>query len=169
MELFEAIHGRRSIRRYRSEPVSEADLEQLIRAACAAPSAGNQQPWRFVVVDDPKLLKGVPEFHPYSYMVPEAPVAVVVCADLTLVTHEGYWVQDCAAATQNMLLGAHALGLGAVWLGVYPRESRVDGLRKLLSLPEHVVPFAIVALGHPDEKKPPIDRFDPSRVHRNGW
>lgn len=169
MDVFEAIHGRRSVRRYLDRPLEEGDLEQLLRAAMSAPSAGNQQPWQFIVVDDRQLLQGIPEFHPYSYMLPSAALAVVVCADLTLVTHEGYWVQDCAAATQNILLAAHALGLGAVWLGVYPREDRVEGLRKLLSVPEHVVPFAVVSLGHPDEEKEPADRYRPKRVHHNGW
>ena len=169
MDALEAIHGRRSIRSYTQEPVTEAQINQLLRAAMAAPSAGNQQPWHFVVLDDRAVLDRVPDFHPYSAMLRQAPAAVVVCADLRLEKHAGYWVQDCSAATQNLLLAAHALGLGAVWLGFHPREDRVRGARKLLGLPEEVAPLAIVALGHPAESKGPIDRYDPSRVHRNRW
>jgi nitroreductase len=102
-------------------------------------------------------------------MMPEAALAILVCADLTRVTSEGFWVQDCAAATQNLLLAAHATGLGAVWLGVYPRDERVVSLRHLLDVPDHIVPFALVALGRPAEEKGPAGRFDASRVHRNRW
>ncbi len=99
----------------------------------------------------------------------EATVAVLICGDLSLEKHKGYWVQDCSAATENLLLAAHAKGLGAVWLGVYPREERVDGLRKLLGIPEHVIPFSLVPIGHPAEQKPPAERYNPSRIHFNRW
>jgi nitroreductase len=102
-------------------------------------------------------------------MVPQSALCVLVCADLTQVTNEGFWPQDCAAATQNLLLAAGAVGLGAVWLGVYPREERVVSLRHLFMVPDYVVPFALVALGWPAEEKPPAGRFDPSRVHHNHW
>jgi nitroreductase len=163
------ILGRRSIRRYEDRPVPEEAVQRLLEAAMAAPSAGNQQSWQFVVISDRDLLSRVPSVHPYSAMVPTAPVAVLVCGDLHLDTHTGYWVQDCSAATQNLLLAAHALGLGAVWLGCYPREERVAGLRSLLGLPEHIVPLALVPIGYPAETKPSGSRYDPERVHRNGW
>jgi nitroreductase len=135
----------------------------------AAPSAGNQQPWHFIVIEERSLLDEIPLFHPYSTMLKGAPLAVLVCGDLGMEKHKGYWVQDCSAATQNLLLAAHAKGLGAVWLGVYPLEERIAGVRELLGLPENVVPFAIVALGHPAEQKPPGERYDASRVRRNRW
>ena len=102
-------------------------------------------------------------------MLKDAPLAIVVCGDERLERYKGFWVQDCSAATQNLLLAAHALGLGAVWLGVYPVQQRVEKTQDLLGLPEGVIPLAIIALGHPAERKPPADRYDASRVHRNRW
>lgn len=169
METLEAIHGRRSIRRYTAQPVSEEMVEKMLRAAMAAPSAGNQQPWQFVVIDDRKILDAIPQFHPYSAMLKEAPLAIVVCGDERQERYKGYWVQDCSAATQNLLLAAHDLGLGAVWLGVYPIMDRVAKTQELLGLPPHVIPLAIVSIGHPAEKKGPEDRFQASRIHRNRW
>jgi nitroreductase len=169
MEAFEAILSRRSIRKYLGTPVSEHDLHQLLDAAMNAPSSSNGQPWHFVVVSDRKLLDEIPRFHAYSNMLKEAPLAVVVCGDTKLEKTRGVWMQDCAAATQNMLLAARALGLGSVWLGVYPLEERVSGVRALLGLPDNIMPLSIVAIGHPGETKPPANRFNPERVHRNKW
>lgn len=169
MDALEAILTRRSIRQFTDQSVSEAVVEDLLRAAMSAPSAGNQQPWQFVVITDREILDTIPSIHPYSAMLRQAPLAILVCGDEQLETHKGYWVQDCSAATQNLLLAAHARGLGAVWLGIYPRMDRVAGLRKLLGLPEHVVPMALVAIGHPAEHLPPAERYNAARVHRNRW
>jgi nitroreductase len=169
MEAFEAILSRRSIRKYLPTPVSEHDIHQLLDAAMNAPSSSNGQPWHFVVVSDRKLLDEIPKFHAYSGMLKEAPLAVVVCGDTSLEKTKGVWVQDCSAATQNLLLSARALGLGSVWLGVYPLEERMSGVRALLGLPDRIVPLAIIAVGHPAESKPPANRFNPERVHRNKW
>ncbi len=169
MEALEAILSRRSIRRYTDEPVSETAVTQLLRAACAAPSANNQQPWTFVVIDERELLDAIPDVHPYARMSKEAPLVVLVCGLPERERHPGYWEQDCAAATQNLLLAAHAQGLGAVWCGVHPREQRVQGVRELLGIPAEVVPFALIVVGHPAEEKPPSDRYSEERVHRNGW
>ena len=169
METFEAIHGRRSIRRYTAQPVPEGAIEALLRAAMAAPSAGDERPWRFVVITDRALLNAIPQFHEYSQMLKEAPAAIVICGDTTLEKYKGYWVQDCSAATQNLLLAAHAKGLGSVWLGVHPIKVRVAKTQELLGLPSHVIPLAVVALGYPAEAKGPTDRYDPTRVHRNRW
>ena len=169
MEAMDAILSRRSIRRYTGEGIPDPVIEEILRAAMSAPSAGNQQPWHFVVITDRGTLRQVPSFHPHANMVPEAPVAVLVCGDRSREKHEGFWVQDCSAATQNLLLAAHAKGLGAVWVGIYPREDRVFGFRKLLGLPDHVVPLALVPLGFPEGGKPREDRFDRSRVHRERW
>ena len=169
MDAFEAIHGRRSIRSYTSEAIPEDVIEDLLKAAMAAPSAGNQQPWQFVVIDDRKLLDAIPEYHEHSAMLKQAPLAIAMCGDQRLERHKGFWVQDCSAATQNLLLAAHAKGLGAVWLGIYPVEERVKKTQQLLGLPKEVIPLAVVALGYPAESKDPADRFDSSRVHRNCW
>jgi nitroreductase len=169
MDTFEAIYGRRSIRQYTDQPVTEELVTELIRAAMAAPSAGNEQPWHFVIIDDRKKLDVIPKFHPYAAMLKEAPVAIAVCGDTHLERHTGFWVQDCSAAIQNLLLAAHAKGLGACWLAVYPRDDRVARTKLLLALPEKVIPLAIVALGYPAEKKGREDRFDKSRIHHNKW
>ena len=164
-EIFE----RRSIRKYTNQPVSDDDIEKILRAAMAAPSAGNQQPWEFIIIKDKKLLNDITKVHPYSQMLKEASVAIVVCADPDRERHSGFWVQDCAAATENMLLEAQHLGIGSVWLGVYPRESRVKGIKELLNIPERIIPFSIVSLGYPAETKEPSDRYDNSRIHINKW
>ncbi len=169
MDAIEAIRTRRSIRRYTGDPVPDDVLTEILQAAMSAPSAGNQQPWQFVVVTDRAVREKIPTFHPYAQMVPDAPVAIVVCGDLRLESYKGYWVQDCSAATQNMLLAAHAKGLGAVWVGVYPKEERIRPLQRLLGLPPQVVPLALVPLGMPAERVPPANRFDPARIHRNRW
>jgi nitroreductase len=120
MEALEAILSRRSIRKYRDEPVGEEAIEQLLRAAMSAPSAGNQQPWHFVVIDGRDILEKVEKVNPYAGMAADAPLAVLIAAEPALEKFPGYWVQDCSAAAENMLLAAHAMGLGAVWTGIYP-------------------------------------------------
>ncbi len=164
-EIFE----RRSIRKYTDQPIPDEHVEKLLMAAMAAPSAGNQQPWEFVIIRDRKILEGITKFHPYSQMLKEAQLAIVVCADLDREKHVGYWQQDCAAATQNLLLEAQYLGIGAVWLGIYPREERVNGIKTLLGLPERVIPMAVISIGYPAENKGPSDRYDKTRVHINKW
>jgi len=165
----DAVLARRSIRKYTDEPVSDDAVQALLAAAMAAPSAGNEQPWHFVVVRDAALRRQVPQIHPYSLMVPQAPVAILVCGDETLEKHAGYWVQDCSAATENLLIEAEQLSLGAVWLGIYPVGERVEAFRGLFGIPEHVIPFALIAVGHPAEHKDPAERFDPARVHHDRW
>jgi nitroreductase len=169
MDAMEAILSRRSIRRYTGQPIQSDLITDFLKAAMSAPSAGNQQPWRFIVIDDRKILDAIPRYHPHSQMLKQAPVAILVCGDIRLETNKGYWVQDCSAATENILIAVQARGCGAVWLGVYPREERVQGLRQLLGLPEHVIPFSLIPIGHPAEDRPPSNRYDISRVHQNGW
>ena len=164
-----AIYKRRSIRKFTSEPVSEKTLKEIIKAGMNAPSAGNERPWYFIVINERKLLDAIPKIHPYSSMLHEAPVAVAVCGDLNLEKYEGYWVQDCSAATQNMLLEIADLGLGGVWLGVYPIKDRVEGIKRLLGIPENVIPLSLIAIGHPAENKEPKNEFDERRIKYNRW
>lgn len=164
-----AIRSRRSIRRFTSEPVSDEAIQALLEAAMSAPSAGNQQPWEFVVIKDRAVLDAIPSVHPHAQMCREAQAAIVVCGNLERDSHRGFWVQDCAAATQNILIAATDRGLGSVWCGVYPREDRVKGLRNLLGLPDDIMPLALIPLGQPAEKKRPSERFDPTRIHHNKW
>ncbi|AGB40338.1 nitroreductase [Halobacteroides halobius DSM 5150] len=167
------IFDRRSIRSYTSEPVSEEEIKYLLQAGMAAPSAMNQQPWEFVVIDDREVLDQIPEFHDYAQMVKEAPVVIAVCGnqeDLKFDDPEAaknYMLQDCSAATQNILLAAEEQGLGSVWLGVYPRKKRRKDVKKLLNLPDKVVPISLVVIGHTNEEKEVNDRYLEEKVHRN--
>jgi len=102
-------------------------------------------------------------------MLLEAPIAIIVCGKLNNERYKGYWVQDCSAATENILIAAQSKGLGTVWLGVYPKEERVDGIRKIFRIPEHMIPLNVIAVGHPAEKKEPSDRYDENRIHFNKW
>jgi nitroreductase len=169
MDAMEMILTRRSIRKYTDKPVTDDQIEAILNAAMHAPSAGNQQPWHFVVIRDREIMDRISDFHPYAGMVQLAPVVIVVCGDTDLEKHRGFWVQDCSAATQNILLAAHAMGLGAVWAGVFPEGARVEGFKKLLGLPDHVHPLALVPIGYPAETKPQPKRFERSRIHRDKW
>jgi nitroreductase len=168
MEAMEAILTRRSIRRYASAKVPGELVRELLTAAMSAPSAGNEQPWHFVIIDDRKIMEKIPSFHPYASMLKEAPLAILVCVDGDLGI-EGFLVQDGSAATENLLLAAHARGLGAVWLGIYPRKERVVGMRKLLAMPDSILPLALISLGYPAETIPGEDRYHLQRVHTNRW
>jgi len=173
MDLFEAIHTRRSIRAFSPEPVSEADVTEVLRAAMTAPSAVNSQPWHFIVIDDRAILNAIPDIHPHAAMCRTAPAAIAVTAELALEKLPGqrYWTLDCSAAVENMLLAARGLGLGTVWCGIYPRPERMEGLARLLKLPEGVVAHALVVIGHParESEFQRADRFKPERIHRNTW
>jgi nitroreductase len=169
MEAVEAILGRRSIRKYLPTAVPPALEEKLLQAAMAAPSAGNQQPWHFVVVRERGRLTELSGTSPHAGMLAGAPLGIAVCGRPGGLKHEPFWVQDCAAAVENLLVAAHALGLGAVWLGYHPRADRVEAAGRVLGLPEDLVTLAVIAVGYPDEAKPPAGRFDPARVHRDRW
>jgi nitroreductase len=169
MDVLEAIYTRRSIRKYGTAPISQKDIDLILKAAMYAPSAHNYQPWQFIVIHNKSILNAIRKIHPYADMLKNAGLAIVVCGDYTLDKHIGYLVQACSAATQNILLAAHGLDLGAVWLGVYPRENRIKRIAKLLSLPKDLVPISIVSIGIPAEQKEIKDRFKTERIHLNNW
>lgn len=170
MNAIEAIFTRRSIRKYKQQvKVDNEILELVLKSAMYAPSARNEQPWHFIVIDDPDLKKRVMDAHPHAKMLSEAPVAILVCGDKDLEISPDYWPVDCAAATQNILLSAHASGLGAVWLGVHPRTERKKAIREIFNLPSHIEPFSLVAIGVPDEQKNHPERFKPERIKKNSW
>jgi len=169
MEAIEAIHTRRSIRKYTSQAVPDSLINDLLKAAMYAPSAGNAQPWHFVVIRERQILDAIAEFHPHGKMMKDATVAIVVCGDTTVEKYRGRWVLDCSAATQNILLAAHANGLGAVWVGLHPELARIENMRKLLRLPEHIVPLSLIPMGYPAEHPTTVDRFNPSRIHYDHW
>lgn len=166
MDALEVIFTRRSIRKYTSEPVVADDVKTLLEAGMNAPSANNSQPWRFIVVDEREKLNAIMEVHPYSRMLAEAPLAIVICGDPAV---SKYWQQDCAAATQNILLTARALGLGTVWLGVYPDEQRATSVAALFGVPDDIKTMCIIAVGHPAEHKGRVERYDAGKIHKNVW
>ncbi len=160
------ILGRRSIRAYTSEPVSDEAVRKLLEAAMAATSAAASDPWRFIVVRNREMLSGIARALPSQKMIGSGALGIVVCGDLEA-AHDrqlSYMLQDCSAAIQNLLLCAHVLGLGACWLGVHPREYRFRSVQEILKLPENLIPVACVAVGHPAEDKEPRTRFNPDFV-----
>lgn len=167
MDALEVIFTRRSIRKYTGEPVTADKLHTILEAGMNAPSANNRQPWHFIVVDDRAKLNAIMEVHPYSRMLAEAPLALIVCGDTAV--SESFWQQDCAAATENILLAARALGLGTVWMGVYPDLQRAAAIAALFGVPEGVHPMCIIAVGHPAEQKGRVERYDEGKIHQNGW
>lgn len=156
------IFQRRSIRKFTSQPVAKQDITALLEAAMAAPSSGNRKPWHFLVITNQEILQQLADIHPNGKMLGQAPLAILAAADEEI--SPSGWVQDCSAALQNIFLAAPALGLGGVWLGVWPRQERIKPIAQLLELPEGLTPMGIAALGQPDEHPSPRTQFDPSRV-----
>jgi nitroreductase len=169
MDALTAIMTRRSVRSFTSEPVTDAQLETVLRAAMAAPSAGNEQPWRIVVTRDHDTLARWAHATPFARPLAGAAVGLAICGETVDQKHGGFWVDDCGAATQNVLLAAHALGLGAVWIGVHPSKLMVANLRRILKPPRSVTPFALVALGHPERTPEPVDRYREDFVVTDAW
>ncbi len=165
------ILGRRSIRVYSPGEVSEPAVTRLLEAAMAAPSAMTKDPWRFVTVRDKQTLPKLAALHPGAAMLSSAAMAIVVCGDLEAAFERqiSYLLQDCSAATENLLLAAHAQGLGACWVGIHPGEPLLKRVRELLSLPASFVPVAVVALGHPGEQPPPRTRYNSAHVRAEKW
>lgn len=159
---------RKSIRKYTSQQVSDEIIHDLLHAAMSAPSAANQRPWHFVVIKDRAVLHAISQFHPYASMLKETPLAIAVCATNELGGFKHYWVQDCAAASQNILTAVVEKGLGAVWLGVYPKQN-VQEIHSLLDLPENITPFSLISIGYPAEQLEAGNRYDQSRVHFDKW
>ena len=164
-EVINNIMTRTSIRQYTDQPVSKADIETLLRAGMAAPTAVNRQPWHFVAVTDKAKLKELSGGR--GRMLEQCALAIVVCGNMDKALQgkgQGYWIQDCSAATENILLAAHALGLGAVWTGVYPMDERVAAVSKAVKLPETIIPLCVIVIGHPAESPTPKDKWKPENV-----
>lgn len=169
--VLENIHNRKSVRQFTSEPVSAEHTETMLRAAMAAPTAVNYQPWRFVVVTEREQLDAMSEILPYAKMLRQAPMAIVVCGETTWFDgkENPYWQQDCSAAVQNLLLAAEALGLGAVWTGVYPNMELARPLGEFLGLPGIVQPLCAIPIGHHDGTAQPKDKWKPENIHYGKW
>lgn len=163
---------RTSIRSYQDRPIEDEKVEKMLRAAMAAPTAGNKQPWKFIVIKDKQTLKSISEHFNTMKMAAHAPLAIVVCGDMNNTfpaDGRDYWVEDASAATENLLLAAHALELGAVWCGIYPMQERVTYLQKLLELPGNIVPLNVIPIGYPAENPAPKDKWKPENIHYEKW
>ncbi len=171
-DLIQTIMTRASVRAFLDKPVSDEIVGQLLKAAMAAPSAKNSQPWAFVVIRDRNQLEKLGNSLPNAKMTATAPVAVVICGVLGKALPgeaREYWIQDAAAATENFLLAVHALGLGAVWTGVHPISERIRILKEALRLPDDVEPFCLIPFGYPAAPASVKDKWDPSIVHQDVW
>ena len=171
--VLDNIATRTSIRDYEARPVEKEKVEKMLRAAMAAPTAMNKQPWHFVVVEQRSVLDSLAGANPYAKMLLKAPphksspIAVVVCGDMDKVIEGGgrdFWIQDASAATENLLLAAHAMGLGAVWTGAYPSEERCKAISATLSLPDNLVPLNMIVIGYPAEHPQPKDKFKEENI-----
>ena len=170
--MLETIMTRTSIRQYTDQPVEKEKIEAMLRAGMAAPTAVNAQPWHFVVVSDKAKLGELAAANPRAGMLKSAPLAIVVCGDMTKAM-EGkgrqFWIQDCSAATENILLAAHAQGLGAVWTALYPLEERIQPVSEALKLPDTLIPLCTVVIGYPAEQPEPKDKWKPENVSYNEY
>ena len=168
----QSIYTRVSVREFTGEKISAEQIDTLLRAAMSAPSAINRQPWAFIVVTDDTLIAKLGEALPYSRCSNHPACAIIPCGDLSKAI-EGemgaFWINDVSAATQNILLAAHAMGLGAVWTGLHPDMNRAGLVQKMLGLPEHIIPLCVVPVGVPAEHPAVKDKYIPENIHHNGW
>lgn len=167
----ENIMSRTSVRKFTDRAISKDTLETIVKAGMAAPTAVNKQPWDFVVVTERAVLDSLMANHPHSNLA-TATAAIIVCGNMEKAMEgdgQAYWIQDCSAATENILLAAHALGLGAVWCGVYPMQDRIVPVRETLQLPSYVTPLNIISIGYPAENPEPKDKWNPANVHYQQW
>ena len=169
--VIENIMTRKSIREFTDRAIAKDTLETILKAGMAAPSAMDKRPWAFVVIDEREVLDSLNAVHPFANL-KTATAAIVVCGNMDK-TIEGagreYWVQDCSAATENILLAAHGLGLGAVWCGVYPVQERINDVSRVLGLPETIVPLNVITMGYPDQNPPVKDKWNPENIHWQKW
>ena len=168
----EIIHQRKSVRNYTDQKVGKDLLEKLVKAGMAAPTAVNKQPWAFITIDDRATLDSLGNGLPYAKMLKKAKAAIVVCGDLTKALEgweQEFWIQDCSAASQNILLAAEAMGLGAVWTAAYPAEDRMATVRNVLQLPDHIIPLNVIPIGYPTGAEKPKDKWKAENLHWNKW
>ena len=172
-EMLNLIESRKSVRTFTSDKISRAQIDTLLHAAMAAPSGHDMRPWKFIVIKKKELLKTLGKQLSNAKMLLDAPAAIVVCGDMSITDKNGNpsgnWVMDCSAATQNILLTAEAMGLGAVWTGAYPYEERMDMVREVLNLPENLIPLNVIPVGYPAGNAQPKDKYDKSRIRYNGF
>lgn len=169
MDLFSALLNRRSIRKYSENKIPDKAVDSILKSAMYAPSAMNNQAWQFVVINQREKLDDIIKVISHAEMLKSAQAAILVCGDLNLEKNVDYIQQNCSAATQNLMLCAHGLGIGSCWIGVYPVKEIISGLQELFKLPEYVIPISLVSLGYPAENPIAEDRFKTEKVHFNKW
>ncbi|MDO8963969.1 MAG: nitroreductase family protein [Coriobacteriia bacterium] len=169
MDALDAIMTRRSIRQFTDEPVSDAEIDTVVRAAMAAPSAHNGRPWRFVVVREREQLERLSTATPFAGPLATAQAGIVVCTEKTIGPYAGFWVIDCSAAIQNALVAAHAIGLGGLWIGVHPIAPFRLAVRRVVGAPRNITVHSMIAIGRPAKEKEAVDRFEADWVHRDRW
>ncbi len=171
-DTLKTIFSRKSVRTYRNEPVAKEKLEMLVRAGMAAPTAVDKRPWEFIIITDRKVLSQLADTLPYARMARQAPAGIVVAGD-TKKQWGGqdslYWIMDCSAASENILLAAESMGLGAVWTAIYPEDGRAETVRKILGLPGHVVPLNLIPVDIPQGAEKPKNKYSPAQIHWNKW
>lgn len=165
MELIEVLNKRRSIRKFTTQPISEEQVQALLHAGMSGPSACNRMPWQFYVISNPEVLAQIRKATRFANFV--APLAIVVCGNLSRALPlqlADYWLEDCSAASENILLRATDLGLGSLWCGVYPQKTNMQNVTEILGLTSKLIPLNIIYIGYPDEEKPARDQFDEKKV-----
>lgn len=163
----EIIFNRRSVRKYKNIKVETEKINKLLKAAMQAPSAGNQQPWEFLIIEDKETLNKISHYSPYASFLNKSPLAFILLGNKKRMKFPENWEQDMSAATENILLEATFLELGSVWLGVAPSIERINFIRDFFSLEDYLIPFSIVSIGYPEDETANkfIDRFDMQRIH----
>jgi nitroreductase len=170
--FLDVIFSRKSVRSYTGAIISKNDMEILLKAGMAAPSGRNEQPWSFIAVTVPVILEKLTEGLPYAKMLKKAGAGIIVCGQSVIHSRPGskdLWDQDCAAATENILLAAEAMGLGAVWTALHPYHDRQETVRRILNVPQEIFPFCLIPIGYSTGEEQPKDKFDPAKVHWEGW
>jgi nitroreductase len=169
MEALKNIKTRRSIRKYQNRNISEETIKELITCSMYAPSAFDYQPWHFIDINKKEIFNDILKVVTHAEMIKEASNAIIICGDKKLEENEGLLIQDISAATENLLLAAHSSGLGAVWVGIYPFDKIMIGIKNLFRIPEEIIPISMIVIGYPAEKPEQPERYRKDRIHRNTW
>ncbi len=166
MTDIDLLFSRRSIRKFTTQDIERPVIEKILSAAMSAPSACAKDPWQFHVIKNKEMLTKIADGLPNGKFLPDSAVGIVVCGDIAAAHGEelSYMLQDCSAAIENLLLAVTASGLGACWLGVHPRQDRIDHIKSLLNLPDNIIPISAIAIGHPANTQPPRNRYNPEKV-----
>ena len=169
MEALVALKTRRSIRKYKNHNISDEEIKEIITCAMYAPSAFDYQPWHFMVINKKEIFNDIFKVVTHAEMIKEASHVIIVCGDKKLEENEGLLIQDISAATENLLLATHSLGLGAVWIGIYPFNEIIKGIKELFRFPDKIIPVSMVVIGYPAEKPEHPERYKRDKVHFNRW